>query len=260
MIRSPFPGWSEVGWGRHLPGAQTGRRGGAGPAGGLLGGKDPTGRFTTTRFTKDTKKEVRWSVPASCSSASILRFHSEHLLRLRPEASPGSLLRCVLIHPACGRLLPWSGPVLLRIPAPPTPWLETILEHSGAERAADRVVSRRLSRTPAPSAISSPGPVCPRCRTVAPAAPGPRRGGACLRSESSQHAASSPRTGTDQIARSGLLPCRVITEPHRRHSRISPLASPVARTDPLGENARAWTGPVCPTSVQRSRSVTGSQS
>src|SRR5207244_5222665 len=26
-------------------GAQTGRRGGAGPAGGLLGGKDPTGRF-----------------------------------------------------------------------------------------------------------------------------------------------------------------------------------------------------------------------
>src|SRR6516165_9261393 len=29
----------------HLPGAQTGRRGGAGPVGGLLGGKDPTGRF-----------------------------------------------------------------------------------------------------------------------------------------------------------------------------------------------------------------------
>src|SRR5262245_53598102 len=29
----------------HLPGAQTGRRGGAGPAGGLLGGKDPAGRF-----------------------------------------------------------------------------------------------------------------------------------------------------------------------------------------------------------------------
>src|SRR6187455_3062079 len=28
-----------------LLGAQTGRRGGAGPVGGLLGGKDPTGRF-----------------------------------------------------------------------------------------------------------------------------------------------------------------------------------------------------------------------
>src|SRR5262245_46096128 len=27
------------------PGAQAGRRGGAGPAGGLLGGKDPAGRF-----------------------------------------------------------------------------------------------------------------------------------------------------------------------------------------------------------------------
>src|SRR5262245_5442694 len=29
----------------HHPGAQTERRGGAGPAGSLLGGKDPTGRF-----------------------------------------------------------------------------------------------------------------------------------------------------------------------------------------------------------------------
>jgi len=34
-------------------GAQTGRRGGAGPVGGLLGGKDPTGRvfvFSPTQF------------------------------------------------------------------------------------------------------------------------------------------------------------------------------------------------------------------
>ena len=29
-----------------LPGAQTERRGGAGPVGGLLGGKDPTGRLS----------------------------------------------------------------------------------------------------------------------------------------------------------------------------------------------------------------------
>jgi hypothetical protein len=46
MVRSPF----QVGL-RHnekaiVPGAQTERRGGAGPARGLLGGKDPTGRFS----------------------------------------------------------------------------------------------------------------------------------------------------------------------------------------------------------------------
>jgi hypothetical protein len=33
------------------PGAQTERRGGAGPVGGLLGGKDPTGRFALSLFT-----------------------------------------------------------------------------------------------------------------------------------------------------------------------------------------------------------------
>jgi hypothetical protein len=32
--------------GGSLSGAQTKRRGGAGPVGGLLGGKDPTGRFS----------------------------------------------------------------------------------------------------------------------------------------------------------------------------------------------------------------------
>jgi hypothetical protein len=32
-------------WRGIVPGAQTERRGGAGPVGGLLGGKDPTGRF-----------------------------------------------------------------------------------------------------------------------------------------------------------------------------------------------------------------------
>src|SRR5262245_38520430 len=36
---------SALGWKGIVPGAQTERRGGAGPAGGLLGGKDPAGRF-----------------------------------------------------------------------------------------------------------------------------------------------------------------------------------------------------------------------
>src|SRR5437899_11507401 len=45
MIESPFPGWSAVQWKDIVPGAQTERRGGAGPVRGLLGGKDLTGRF-----------------------------------------------------------------------------------------------------------------------------------------------------------------------------------------------------------------------
>src|SRR5207237_4085988 len=45
MIESPIPGWSAIQWRDIVPGAQTGRRGGAGPVGGLLGGKDPTGRL-----------------------------------------------------------------------------------------------------------------------------------------------------------------------------------------------------------------------
>src|SRR5262245_17686511 len=45
MVRTPFPGWSAIEWCDSASGAQTERRGGAGPAGGLLGGKDPAGRL-----------------------------------------------------------------------------------------------------------------------------------------------------------------------------------------------------------------------
>ena len=45
MVRSPFPGWSAVDWVDIVPGAQTERRGGAGPVRSLLGGKDLTGRL-----------------------------------------------------------------------------------------------------------------------------------------------------------------------------------------------------------------------
>src|SRR5262249_8014988 len=38
--------WSAGHWRDIVPSAQTERRGGAGPVGGLLGGKDPTGRFS----------------------------------------------------------------------------------------------------------------------------------------------------------------------------------------------------------------------
>src|SRR5688572_4858648 len=38
MVGSPFPDWSAIQWRDIDPGAQTERRGGAGPVGGLLGG------------------------------------------------------------------------------------------------------------------------------------------------------------------------------------------------------------------------------
>ena len=44
---------SAIQWKDIVPGAQTERRGGAGPVRGLLGGKDPTGRFA---FTQDGLK------------------------------------------------------------------------------------------------------------------------------------------------------------------------------------------------------------
>src|SRR5262249_29476531 len=43
---SPLRSWSAIQWRDIVPGAQTERRGGAGPVGGLLGGKGPTGRFS----------------------------------------------------------------------------------------------------------------------------------------------------------------------------------------------------------------------
>src|SRR5262249_56698321 len=50
---SPLSGWSALQWKDNASGAQTERRGGAGPVGGLLGGKDPTDRFFVSS---------RWSV------------------------------------------------------------------------------------------------------------------------------------------------------------------------------------------------------
>src|SRR6476469_3935147 len=45
IARTPWEDWSAIQWKDIVPGAQTERRGGAGPVGGLLGGKDPTDRF-----------------------------------------------------------------------------------------------------------------------------------------------------------------------------------------------------------------------
>jgi hypothetical protein len=45
MVKPPSGNGLRVTWIRSDAGAQTERRGGAGPKGGLLGGKEPTGRF-----------------------------------------------------------------------------------------------------------------------------------------------------------------------------------------------------------------------
>jgi hypothetical protein len=45
-----FAKWSAIPWMAIATGAQTERRGGAGPVGGLLGSKDPTGRLVGSGF------------------------------------------------------------------------------------------------------------------------------------------------------------------------------------------------------------------
>src|SRR5262249_57098827 len=62
----------------HLPGAQTERRGGAGPAGGLLGGKGPAGRFGSA-----------WTVCKTVLLFAVLRSHQ--FPRLRAEVPDGLL-------------------------------------------------------------------------------------------------------------------------------------------------------------------------
>src|SRR6266545_5426008 len=47
--RPPTQVRSAIEWRDIAAGAQTERRGGAGPVGGLLGGKDPTGRYVLSR-------------------------------------------------------------------------------------------------------------------------------------------------------------------------------------------------------------------
>src|SRR5262249_27762223 len=48
IAKTPWKDWSAMPWGDIVPGAQTERRSGAWPVRGLLGGKDPTGRFAST--------------------------------------------------------------------------------------------------------------------------------------------------------------------------------------------------------------------
>src|SRR5262249_47925509 len=61
-----------------IPGAQTERRGGAGPVGGLLGGKDPAGRFFRVPKTTGSPNYF-FALISSSSSASTRKRRSSSL-------------------------------------------------------------------------------------------------------------------------------------------------------------------------------------
>src|SRR3954462_2893568 len=85
MVGSPFPGWSAIQWRDIAAGAQTERRGGARPVGGLLGGKDTTSRFVVLAHPWATVED------AACEPGqfSIHVKRSEH--RILQVADVGSL-------------------------------------------------------------------------------------------------------------------------------------------------------------------------
>ena len=60
--------------------AQTERRGGAGPVRGLLGGKDPTGRFRPSRVVEKVRPEIRGAYLSfgftGCSAAFLWASNS----------------------------------------------------------------------------------------------------------------------------------------------------------------------------------------
>src|SRR5579859_3011858 len=66
---------------KHLPGAQTERRGGAGPVGGLLGGKDPTGRLFESSLLAGCA--IRPSSVARLSQSPAERFNMYPNFRTR---------------------------------------------------------------------------------------------------------------------------------------------------------------------------------
>src|SRR5436305_7028715 len=120
MVRSPFPGWSAIQWRDIVPGAQTERRGGAGPVRGLLGGKDPTGRFSFS-FCRTFLQTALFLVLLRTHQFPRLRAEvpnrpPDHVARTNRVPSVDLLVR--LIEPAAGFrlvMLPFLlGQVFLR--------------------------------------------------------------------------------------------------------------------------------------------------
>src|SRR5437588_3319674 len=81
---------SAVRWMDIVPGAQTERRGGAGPVGGLLGGKDPTGRFSLILWDGFSNRLGR----TVCKTVLHKRFNpSSFLFSTVPRPPTGLLLQ-----------------------------------------------------------------------------------------------------------------------------------------------------------------------
>ena len=116
MVRSLFPGWSAIRWWDIAPSAQTERRGGAGPAGGLLGGKDPAGRFRSgVRGQQNQMRPDSYSFFASHPSVSSPprgspRWPGQHITWTNTPPAIDLLVR--LFEPAAGLCLVMS-PFLL---------------------------------------------------------------------------------------------------------------------------------------------------
>src|SRR5262249_4925757 len=92
--------------GNIAPGAQAGRRGGAGPVGGLLGGKDPTGRLGSSEALAAT------SVLTFCLSRpgaiAVGRVWDPSAERLRADR-PAGRWPCVRLAAPATRPTPWPS-------------------------------------------------------------------------------------------------------------------------------------------------------
>src|SRR4051812_24647093 len=75
MVVPPFRSWSAIQWWDIAAGAQTERRGGAGPAGGLLGGKDPPGRLSGTQKQEPRRRQRNPGGSAPCLGVSGVSPH-----------------------------------------------------------------------------------------------------------------------------------------------------------------------------------------
>src|SRR5207249_2422607 len=107
IAKTPWEDWSAIQWRDIAAGAQTERRGGAGPVRGLLGSKDLTGRFVSRplsvlRGTDDATLTTSYFFFASNSATSFLKSSW-----LRSGASFGSFfISSTLLKPfviACRR-------------------------------------------------------------------------------------------------------------------------------------------------------------
>src|SRR6266851_7776590 len=90
------------------PGAQTERRGEAGPVSVLLRGWDSPAAFFVVRSSGRTVLQTVLLNRTVCKTVLLL-FHAQHLLCVRPKAAQFLILGIVLLHPFDGLVVPFAG-------------------------------------------------------------------------------------------------------------------------------------------------------